>query len=152
MALGSPSDASLAIAASPLSPSPHPPQFCHIWAWELTTRPGYEFWDGMDTDTIARTTFFNFGVGAEPRTPTNPIDVIKAVAKPDDYVVFKLDIVSGAGVTREGEGQRWAHWEGGGGGMGRMAPVRGAGVVWCWARGVRLLHAARRARSGCWHP
>ena len=65
--------------------------FTDIFAWEVTQHPGSEFFDGMSPELIAATRFYNFPVTAEPG-PANPISVLKAVASPGDFVVFKLDI------------------------------------------------------------
>ena len=66
--------------------------FDHIYAWEYQPRPGYEFYTGMSPDIIGRFSFYNFGVSAELNATTNPIEIIKRVARPGDFVVYKLDI------------------------------------------------------------
>jgi hypothetical protein len=35
---------------------------------------------------------FNIPAIAEPTSPDNPLNMLKRIAKPEDYVVFKLDI------------------------------------------------------------
>jgi len=65
--------------------------FTDIFCWEVTAHPGSEFFDGMSPALIAATRFYNFPVTAAPG-PANPISVLKEVARPGDFVVFKLDI------------------------------------------------------------
>jgi len=70
--------------------------FTDIFAWELEPKPGYVFFEGMSPELVAATHFYNFGVSAEPGHPANPLTVLKAVARPGDFVVFKLDIDTGS--------------------------------------------------------
>jgi hypothetical protein len=65
--------------------------FTDIFCWEVTPHPGSEFFDGMSPELIAATRFYNFPVTAEAG-PASPISVLKATARPGDFVVFKLDI------------------------------------------------------------
>lgn len=65
--------------------------FTDIYAWEFTPRPGYKFFEGMFTDLVAATHFYNFGASAHD-DPLNPLYILKATAQPGDFVLFKLDI------------------------------------------------------------
>lgn len=65
--------------------------FTDIYAWEFTQRPGYKFFEGMSTDLVAATHFYNFEASAHD-DPLNPLNILKATAQPGDFVVFKLDI------------------------------------------------------------
>jgi hypothetical protein len=65
--------------------------FTDIYAWEFTPRPGYEYFNGMSTELVGRTHFYNFGASNQ-EGPKNPVSVLKSVAQPGDFVVFKLDI------------------------------------------------------------
>jgi hypothetical protein len=65
--------------------------FTDIFCWEATEHKGSEFFDGMSPELMAATRFYNFPVTAAPG-PASPISVLKAVAQPGDFVVFKLDI------------------------------------------------------------
>ena len=47
----------------------------------------------VSTALVAATHFYNFGVSSKDG-PQNPLSVLKAVAQPGDFVVFKLDIDS----------------------------------------------------------
>ena len=66
--------------------------FDHIYAWEMTPHPGSRFFDGMPAEVVARTSFFNYPITAAVGSPANPFTVMKEVAKPGDFVVFKLDV------------------------------------------------------------
>ncbi len=66
-------------------------EFTDIFAWEMTAHPGNEFFEGMSPKLIGATRFYNFGVAAA-EGPANPLTVLKTIARPGDYVVFKLDI------------------------------------------------------------
>jgi hypothetical protein len=66
--------------------------FTDIFCWEVTPHPGLEFFQGMPTEIMAATRFYNFPVDTAFASPTNPISVLKATARPGDFVVFKLDI------------------------------------------------------------
>ena len=46
----------------------------------------------MPDGLMGRVTFFNFPITAVPGSPRNPLHVIKNMARPGDFVVFKLDI------------------------------------------------------------
>lgn len=63
-----------------------------LFAWERTPRPGLEYFDGMPNELAASTHFYNFGVVANVDDVQNPVQVLKTIAHPDDYVIFKLDI------------------------------------------------------------
>ena len=66
--------------------------FDHVFAWEMTPHPGSEFFKGMPAEVVARTSFYNFPVQSEVGHPANPFTVMKEVARPGDFVVFKLDV------------------------------------------------------------
>ena len=67
-------------------------QVTDLFAWEITNRPGYEYFDGMPNELAAATHFYNFGVVANIDDVQNPVHVLKTIAQPEDYVIFKLDI------------------------------------------------------------
>ena len=65
-----------------------------IYAWEADKREGTTFFDGMPMELAARTHFYNFPItsSASVGNFANPLNVIRAVARPGDYVLFKLDV------------------------------------------------------------
>jgi len=67
-------------------------QVTDLFAWERTPRPGLEYFEGMPNELAAATHFYNFGVVANVNDVRNPAHVLKTIARPEDYVIFKLDI------------------------------------------------------------
>ncbi len=67
-------------------------QVTDLFAWELTPRHGLEYFEGMPNELAAATHFYNFGVSAKVDDVQNPLQVLRKIARPDDYVIFKLDI------------------------------------------------------------
>ena len=67
-------------------------QVTDLFAWERTPRPGFEYFEGMPNELSAAAHFYNFGVVANVEDVRNPIHVLKMIARPEDYVIFKLDI------------------------------------------------------------
>ena len=66
-------------------------EFSHIYAWEVkNVTPQY--WEGMPLNFLKNTHFFNFPVSADIESPRSALRLLQEVARPDDYVVFKLDI------------------------------------------------------------
>ena len=63
-----------------------------LYAWELRPKAGNEFFAGMPLALSAATHFYNFGVDMSREDAANPLAVLKRVARPEDYVIFKLDI------------------------------------------------------------
>lgn len=53
------------------------------------TRPLFKHVPGA---VRAKYQYFNLPVGTDPGEPSHPLQVLKAVAQPGDYVLFKLDL------------------------------------------------------------
>ena len=67
------------------------------WAWEARNNiNGGDFFTDAPLRIQSRTHFVNRPVSADLGDKNNPLAVIAAVARPQDYVVFKLDIDNGA--------------------------------------------------------
>ena len=66
--------------------------FDSVFAWEMKPHPGDEFFKGMTPGELAKTAFYNFPVSATKGDLANPLEVLRAAARPDDYVVLKVDI------------------------------------------------------------
>jgi hypothetical protein len=64
--------------------------FDHIYAWEAQPRPNY--WDGVPLDARSRIHFFNIPAATQRSSEASPVALLRQVARPQDYVVFKLDI------------------------------------------------------------
>jgi hypothetical protein len=67
-------------------------QVTDLFAWERTPRPGLEYFEGMPNELAAAAHFYNFGVVANVNNVQNPVHVLITIARPEDYVIFKLDI------------------------------------------------------------
>jgi hypothetical protein len=65
-------------------------RFDHIYSWEAAPRPAY--WDGVPLDARSRIHFFNIPAATQQSSEASPVALLRQVARPQDYVVFKLDI------------------------------------------------------------
>ena len=65
--------------------------FDAIYAWEAT-RHNASYWDAVPADVKPRLHFYNAPVTPEPGSAMNPVDWIRDLYQPGDYIVFKLDI------------------------------------------------------------
>ena len=65
-----------------------------IYAWELREHNPKLWWHGLSQRMRAITTFFNVGVEPEPAAidAASVLGLIREVARPEDFVVLKLDI------------------------------------------------------------
>jgi hypothetical protein len=68
----------------------HSLSFDRIIAFEVGQYPAQTYWAQIPQDLIGKLTFINTGV--ETSGKFNPWDVLKRIAKVDDYVIIKLDI------------------------------------------------------------
>ena len=66
-------------------------QFSHIYSWEAVPH-GADFWDGVPLDARSRIHFFNIPASPQRESEASPLALLQKVARPQDYVVFKLDI------------------------------------------------------------
>eukprot|EP00300_Choanocystis_sp_HF-7_P007309 c15216_g1_i1.p1 GENE.c15216_g1_i1~~c15216_g1_i1.p1 ORF type:complete len:403 (-),score=69.04 c15216_g1_i1:64-1272(-) len=66
--------------------------FDAMYGWEFTPLNTAEYWSRVPPEFKERVTFSNEAASAVVGAPTNPLTVIKAVAKPSDFVALKLDI------------------------------------------------------------
>lgn len=64
--------------------------FDRIIAFERGQQDPGLVWGQIPEDALAVFTFIN--VAAEPNGKFNPLNILKRIAKPEDYVIFKLDI------------------------------------------------------------
>jgi len=61
-----------------------------IIAFEASKYEPKSYWDQIPDDVIGKLTFINTGV--EVNGKLNPWNILKTIAKPEDYVIIKLDI------------------------------------------------------------
>jgi hypothetical protein len=66
--------------------------FDGIYAWEAVGKPARDYFNDMPIEIASRTHFYNFPVSDVGGGLNDVIAVLKAVALPGDFVVFKLDI------------------------------------------------------------
>ncbi len=62
----------------------------HIIAFETNQYVPLSYWRQIPDDIIGKLTFINTGVEATGKF--NPWNILKSIAKPEDYVIIKLDI------------------------------------------------------------
>ena len=65
--------------------------FDAIYAWEAT-KHNASYWDAVPADVQPRLHFYNAPVTPEPGSAMNPVDWIRDMHRPGDFIVFKLDI------------------------------------------------------------
>ena len=66
--------------------------FDAVYAWEYTPANATQYWDSVPADVKPRLHFYNAPVTPEPGSAMNPVDWIRDLYQPGDYIVFKLDI------------------------------------------------------------
>lgn len=66
--------------------------FDAIYAWETTPANASQYWDSVPDDVRSRLHFYNAPVTPQPGSAMNPVDWIRDMYRPGDYIVFKLDI------------------------------------------------------------
>jgi hypothetical protein len=66
--------------------------FDHIYAWEAIKHQPEEIFKDIPKDMLHKVRYYNVAVEQDPQALHNPIRLLKASAKPEDYVVVKLDI------------------------------------------------------------
>eukprot|EP00667_Euglena_gracilis_P014334 EG_transcript_14851 len=70
--------------------------FGEIYAWEITPLNASEYWERVPDDFKHKMHFFNTAASSDPGSALNPLNVVAAVARPEDFVAFKLDIDNNA--------------------------------------------------------
>jgi hypothetical protein len=66
--------------------------FSDILAWEAKELQAADFFEGMPPAVLAATHLYNVPVESGAGAPHNPLTLLKAFARPGDFVVWKLDI------------------------------------------------------------
>jgi hypothetical protein len=66
--------------------------FSDVYAWEPVASRYADAWAGMPLEVQASMHFYNMGVTGASESNQNPFTILKAVARPSDFVVFKMDI------------------------------------------------------------
>lgn len=63
-----------------------------IYAWEVTAHPPSHVWSQIPPHLKPIYHWYNIPVNPEPGHPDNALDYIKRVARPEDFVLLKIDI------------------------------------------------------------
>jgi hypothetical protein len=71
-------------------------QITHYWGFELSPQEPRKVWDAVPPDMRGHYTFVNIGVTADPQSPDYPWLILMQNARPEDYVVIKVDIDTSA--------------------------------------------------------
>jgi hypothetical protein len=66
--------------------------FDAIYAWEAKPMAAAEYWASVPNDIKPRLHFYNAPVTPEPGSAMNPVEWIKHLHRPGDFIVFKLDV------------------------------------------------------------
>ena len=69
-------------------------EFDRIIGWEAAKTDPPNQWDGVPADIKRKTSWFNIPVTTGVGDADNPLTFIKHLTKPEDFVVFKIDIDS----------------------------------------------------------
>ena len=76
-------------------------RFERIFAWEAEPHTGAEILDArMPAPVLDALSYFNVPVDATPGARHNPLRTLEAVARPGDFVVWKMDFDNPAGARR----------------------------------------------------
>lgn len=67
-------------------------EFDAIYAWEADAADPIEYWASVPDSIKQRLHFYNAPVTPTAGSPMNPVDWIKKIYRPGDFIVFKLDI------------------------------------------------------------
>ena len=66
--------------------------FTDIYAWEANPERSRDFFDGMTLEVLSTFHFYNRAANNVRGSADNPLELLRLVARPEDFVVFKLDI------------------------------------------------------------
>jgi hypothetical protein len=66
--------------------------FDEIFGWEVTLLEPNDFWSHVPQRYVDMYHFFNAPISSDPKDHHSPLRVIKKIAKPEDFVSFKLDV------------------------------------------------------------
>lgn len=66
--------------------------FDEIYAFELTPYNHSAYWESVPKDVLPRLHLYNAPIDATPGSKFNPLEIIRHIYRPGDFVVFKLDV------------------------------------------------------------
>ena len=62
----------------------------HLPAWDREPKPLKAFWKRIPEAQKLKLHYHDANTSADPESPDNPLNTIRAVVKPGDYVVVKV--------------------------------------------------------------
>jgi hypothetical protein len=60
--------------------------------WEAAPKTAAQIWGGVPADIMPKFQFYNVPASPDINHPASPVRVLKELAQPGDFVLFKLDI------------------------------------------------------------
>mmetsp|Transcript_1406 Transcript_1406/g.4195 ORF Transcript_1406/g.4195 Transcript_1406/m.4195 type:complete len:381 (-) Transcript_1406:736-1878(-) len=66
--------------------------FDEIFGWELKPIPQAQYWQAFPANMSEKMHFWNIGVSYDRAAPDNPLNIVRRIYRPGDYIAFKLDI------------------------------------------------------------
>lgn len=66
--------------------------FDTIYGWESKPIPPTEYWQEFPAELTEKMNFRNVGVQSAANAQDNPLNIVRRIYRPGDYIVFKLDI------------------------------------------------------------
>lgn len=66
--------------------------FDEIFAWEAQPTNPAEYWATVSDEIVHKLHFINAPIDGELKSPMNPLETMRRIYKPGDFIVFKLDI------------------------------------------------------------
>lgn len=67
-------------------------EFDDIFGWEVKPSSGPEYWGEVPVEMRARMHYFNVPCDTGSDSPFNPLNIVKNMYQPGDFIVIKLDI------------------------------------------------------------
>jgi hypothetical protein len=74
-------------------------EFDRMLMWEATSIPDNVLLSMVPPQLQYKYQYFNIPVGVDPAAPNHPLQMLRALAQPGDFVVFKLDLDNSAVET-----------------------------------------------------
>lgn len=68
------------------------PEYAVRKGWEIKPATAAEYWADVPLDVRGRMHYFNVPCDTTPDSPFNPLNIVRNMYQPGDFVVIKLDI------------------------------------------------------------
>ena len=63
-----------------------------IYSYEFVKHDPVSWWDSVPSNLKHKVHFINVGVAGDKKSDYNPLNLVKSIVEPHDFVAFKLDI------------------------------------------------------------